>query len=129
MRKGKKDRPCPKCKERMAVYYSSYCKPCASKYQSAQIKKNGYKWSYKRREEIKNLIQSAKNKPCADCKKTFPPYVMDFDHIRGKKKMAVSLFVRTSFSLDIVQAEIDKCEVVCSNCHRERTAKRSRILG
>ena len=28
------------------------------------------------------------------------------------------------FKLDNIKDELDKCELVCSNCHRRRTAKR-----
>jgi hypothetical protein len=55
---------------------------------------------------------------------------MDFDHVRGVKEVILGSarvrgFARGyAVSLDRVLAEIDKCDVVCSNCHRERTHKR-----
>jgi hypothetical protein len=49
---------------------------------------------------------------------------MDFDHV-GTKTGDVSKFVYTS-SPDRVLAEAKKCEVVCANCHRERTFRRLR---
>jgi len=45
---------------------------------------------------------------------------MDFDHVRGKKLKAVGQLL-TSRSLAVVIAEIAKCDLVCANCHRERT--------
>ena len=77
-----------------------------------------------RREHKKKFIQDfKKNKPCADCKIKYPPYVMDFDHIRGEKVQNLSRMHRTH-SLEAIKKEFAKCEIVCSNCHRHRTWKR-----
>jgi hypothetical protein len=46
---------------------------------------------------------------------------MDFDHVRGEKVANVSVLVAGGASRRRVLAEIAKCEVVCANCHRERT--------
>lgn len=58
--------------------------------------------------------------PCADCKIQYPYYVMDFDHVRGKKQKNVMELV-PSLSKKKIDEEIAKCEIVCSNCHRIRT--------
>lgn len=58
--------------------------------------------------------------PCVDCKIQYPYYVMDFDHVRGKKHKNVMELVPT-LSKKKIDEEIAKCEVVCSNCHRVRT--------
>lgn len=72
-----------------------------------------------------DTIQMAKARPCADCGNRYPPYVMDLDHVRGKKIANVSAMT-VSFSFARILIEIAKCDVVCANCHRERTAKRKR---
>ncbi len=81
--------------------------------------------------EIKKKIilftsELKKNSKCADC--CFSgfqyPDVLDFDHVRGHKKFNISEFKRHTNSLKRVKEEIEKCEIVCSNCHRIRTAKR-----
>lgn len=67
----------------------------------------------------------AKARPCADCGVQYPPYVMQFDHREPKTKLFVigaSLFSR---SLSAVLAEIEKCDVVCANCHFQRTWERT----
>jgi len=38
-----------------------------------------------RKEWVRDFIREAKNKPCADCGKTFPYFIMQFDHVRGEK--------------------------------------------
>ena len=66
------------------------------------------------------LMCSAKNRPCMDCGIQYPPHVMDFDHVRGKKDFYIGQFGRSK-STSCLQAEIEKCDVVCANCHRLRT--------
>jgi len=49
---------------------------------------------------------------------------MDFDHVRGNKITEVSALLGFA-SLERLQLEIAKCDLVCANCHRVRTRKRS----
>jgi hypothetical protein len=79
--------------------------------------------SAKYRARIRVLIADAKNRPCADCGGRFPTYAMDFDHVRGHKAFKVSEAVQRAYAMTLerVQAEIAKCDVVCANCHRLRT--------
>lgn len=58
-----------------------------------------------------------------DCGGRFPYYVMDLDHLRDKK-FNLSDVSRHAHSIVKVKKEIEKCEVVCSNCHRVRTFTR-----
>lgn len=61
------------------------------------------------------------NTPCMDCGIQYPHYVMDFDHVRGEKINDVTLGAAYGWSVEKLMAEIAKCEIVCSNCHRART--------
>lgn len=58
-----------------------------------------------------------------DCQESHPPYVMDFDHLDPTQK-EFDLSNGAGYSLKRILAEIAKCEVVCSNCHRKRTYSR-----
>jgi hypothetical protein len=70
------------------------------------------------------LIEKTKKQPCMDCGHRFPAVCMDFDHVRGPaKKYTISSAYRC-ISMDRLKEEIAKCDVVCSNCHRIRTAAR-----
>jgi hypothetical protein len=75
------------------------------------------------RQKIKAAIDERKTgKPCMDCGGMFPPVAMDFDHVRGKKLFNVGM----AKSLEALDSEIEKCDLVCANCHRVRTATRIR---
>ena len=78
-------------------------------------------YSVQHRRERRDAINQVKNVPCADCGVRYPPYVMDLDHIRGMKMGDISDMVSASVSMDLIMEEVEKCEVVCANCHRERT--------
>lgn len=61
--------------------------------------------------------------PCADCSRNFPPECMDFDHVRGRKKINLGAVGANIYSRDRVLKELMKCEVVCACCHRTRTKR------
>lgn len=61
---------------------------------------------------------------CADCAMWFPACAMDFDHVTGVKVKSISRMVQDGQALDVLTAEIAKCEVVCACCHRIRTEAR-----
>lgn len=85
------------------------------------IKKN-------RKERVKEFIRELKNKPCMDCGIFYPYYVMDFDHRDSNKEFGINTAARAGFSIKRIKLEISKCDLVCANCHRERTYKRKQAL-
>lgn len=78
-----------------------------------------------RRAKFRYIVDAKKSVPCADCGQQYPPYVMDFDHL-GDKLFNIS--AAHSSPTQKVLNEIEKCEVVCSNCHRERTYRRASLV-
>lgn len=70
------------------------------------------------------LRQLKESNPCTDCGVYYPYFVMDFDH-RGEKEKsgAISRLIRTA-GLNKVLTELEKCDLVCANCHRYRTQNR-----
>ena len=85
--------------------------------------------------EQRRLIQEAKREParqyvyeyfqthpCVDCGES-NWMVLEFDHVHGDKLMNVSKMM--AHSLDLIIAEIAKCESVCANCHKIRTYARA----
>lgn len=73
----------------------------------------------------KNYIRELKeSNSCVDCGGHFHFAAMDFDHPEGVVKVkAIARMVNRS-SWQAVLDEIEKCELVCSNCHRVRTFER-----
>jgi hypothetical protein len=58
---------------------------------------------------------------CCDCGNKFPYYVLDFDHRDPNEKSYQPAKLSETGSWEKMLAEIAKCDVVCANCHRERT--------
>lgn len=83
-------------------------------------------WTRQRRADMRSVIHAAKDKPCTDCGIKYPYYVMQFDHLEPKT-INVSRFVRSNRKLEDLAMEIAKCEVVCANCHAERTYQRTLV--
>jgi transposase len=75
----------------------------------------------RRATELRKYLDSVKvASGCVDCGYDANPLALDFDHVRGEKKILVS-FAKSKAQAD---AEIEKCEVRCSNCHRIKTWER-----
>ena len=106
------------------------CVDCHRKYILAQYHNNATKYRARqiaRQEERK--IPSRKyvreyfeSHPCADCGND-DWRVLEFDHVRGEKFKAVCELM--AGPIEILIAEIEKCESVCANCHKIRTYTRA----
>lgn len=76
-------------------------------------------------ERVAYLVDYLREHPCADCGET-DPVVLEFDHLRDKKFGIGKGFRERKW--ESVLEEIAKCDVVCANCHRRRTAKRGGFI-
>lgn len=108
---------CTQCGKELPLteYYSrgngrlrSECKACHNQY---------VKLKY---QERKNTVDELKlNCKCAKCGDG-RSYVLDFHHINPNiKSDTVARMVSNRNRMEDIQKEIDKCIVLCSNCHRE----------
>ena len=79
-------------------------------------------WRVEKRLTNKAIVTFFKSVRCMDCAQHYPEAAMDFDHVRGEK--VSNVVAMTTASLDTLLNEIGKCDPVCSNCHRIRTAQR-----
>lgn len=103
------------------------CKSCVKAYQAAHYHANKQQYFARNaqyRQRVAELIKAMKQKPCADCGQSYPPWVRDFDHRDGESKFKDISKLTGNSSWGIVQREIEKCDVVCANCHRIRTHNR-----
>ena len=126
---------CYRCKETKTIdeFFTSrsntWCRACKKSYDNADYantksrrKKNILARKARNQQETKQFIyEFCKSHPCTDCGEA-DPIVLEFDHL-GDKSYNVSSMV--DHSMKMIQKEIAKCEVVCANCHRRRTAKRA----
>lgn len=69
------------------------------------------------------MVALKKTLACLDCGNS-DWRVLDFDHVADNKDDSVSNMLKNGHSWDTIEAEIAKCEPVCSNCHRIRTYER-----
>lgn len=79
-----------------------------------------YRASAKRSKlKLRLMIQEIKeSKPCKDCGKWYPYYVMQFDHLKDKE---FNIATNLKRGRPKILKEIEKCDLVCANCHFIRT--------
>lgn len=108
--------------------FDEYCRVCRKAYNAAYYERTKERHNpgrYARRraahEEIRRLLHDyMADKSCVDCGET-DIVVLEFDHQRDKVA-DVSALLRNKVSWPRILEEIEKCEVVCANDHRRRTA-------
>jgi hypothetical protein len=90
---------------------SSWCKQCFRDYGKE-----------KQAEQLQFLRELKEQNGCADCGETFPHYMLEYDHVpeRGPKLFNLSEWWPRKKILE----ELEKCDVVCCNCHSVRTWER-----
>jgi hypothetical protein len=111
----------------------NYCRPCHADYHRAHYLTNRTRYIAQaatqkqalRLERTRYLIEYFKAHPCVDCGET-DPVVLEFDHLRDKSFEITAKLI--TYRWQRILDEIEKCEVVCANCHRRRTAERRGAL-
>ena len=89
------------------------------------------KWYYKNRQiqmertkKLKKdktiwLAEYKKNLLCSQCGENHPA-CLEFHHVdRTKKDFALSTAANRGYSMEKIKMEIEKCIILCSNCHRK----------
>jgi hypothetical protein len=113
----------------------TYCKPCRAKIDHERYERlRGTRVPSRIWERGRNdwLLSLKKGRPCTDCGRTFPPEVMQWDHVPGAPKLGN---ISTDFrgrSREEILAEIAKCELVCANLPRNsdiRAGRLGRLVG
>lgn len=111
-------------------YNGGHCRICAIKIvQDSRLKhlsvrkrtENAY--ADRRTLELYELKMS----PCYDCKHWYNPWQMQFDHLPDfKKECILKHYSRNSI---LFWNEIVKCQLVCANCHWNRTYRRVKYVN
>lgn len=115
---GRKWKRCPACKEvlelntnnyyirKTQVGFHYYCKKC----QDAKTKE--------RQKQIKTDAIAYKGGKCIIC--GYSKYIgaLEFHHLDPRKK-DFQISCHTTYNFEILKKELEKCCLVCSNCHKE----------
>jgi hypothetical protein len=75
----------------------------------------------KRRDKIKIMAVEYKGGKCKKCGYDKYIGVLEFHHINGKKDFGIAAKGHTK-SWEKIKEELDKCIILCSNCHKEEHA-------
>lgn len=103
--------------------YQSQCRSCKNE-QARQLYQTKYKERYlprlkenkkKHRKQIHNLLEQIKSKGCCICGET-DTCCLDFHHLYDKD---FQISYGQDVSFERLFTELEKCILVCSNCHRK----------
>lgn len=124
---------CPKCARVLAATafnrasgggLQGYCRECQSawyrEHRAQHIANVSANTARYRGRNSAFILEYLRTHPCVDCGES-DPTVLEFDHVRGKTQ-AISTLRWRSASLELIQAEVERCDVRCVNCHFRRTA-------
>ena len=113
--------------ERRGEKRSKRCKDCQKIRSKKHYKENSeeyvkYRHNLKERNQ-RYIYNYLKNNPCINCGET-NPIVLEFDHIDPKtKEFGLGAAGQRRVSIKKIQEEINKCVVLCANCHRIKTSR------
>ena len=111
--------------------HQSHCRKCSKAYlkkhyhSNTQYYRDKAKYHTRRYEKIaKTTIYEIKlGNPCVTCGES-DPRVLDFDHIDpSQKSHNVANMVKSGHSVKSILDEVSKCQILCANCHRRKTAR------
>lgn len=89
------------------ISFNSYCKSCDVK----RVKSA--------RDRFKLECVAYKGGKCCKCGYNKSPYALDFHHKDPSKKSFSFGSKRITKMTEAVMIELDKCDCMCANCHRE----------
>lgn len=126
-----KEKRCPRCKEiKPAIMFNTrkrpygitlraWCLKCTKKYQAEKYKEQ--------KEDIKKYmstlykyVNNLKRKSgCLYCDENDPVCLVFHHRNSEEKEMAISRAIASKWKLERLQKEINKCDILCANCHRK----------
>lgn len=103
----------------------SYCKECKRELDRMSYSSNSHNRRERIRErqkrvqiELKEYVTELKKTLCCTICGESRWYTLDFHHL-GDKEYTIAALIKQGCSIETLKDEISKCQVVCSNCHRE----------
>ena len=109
--------------------HQTACRDCCKTSSRLYYKKNYRKQrkqisearSIRRKDIQTQLLSYLEQHPCKTCGNS-DIRVLEFDHRdRSTKDGSVSNFLTEGYGWSKIQREIEKCDVLCANCHRIKT--------
>lgn len=108
-------------KERWSTRRDAY-EPARQRW-AAEHREETLAWQREHGTRHREFVDALKaGKPCLDCAESYPPYVMEYDHVRGEKRHNIGKM--GNHKRERVIEEIEKCDLVCCACHRVRSHAR-----
>jgi hypothetical protein len=83
--------------------------------QKSRVKANSDRY----KAEIREYINSLKENGCSRCSEDHIA-TLDFHHLDpSEKEIGLNQAIRRKWSLEKIKGELEKCIILCSNCHRK----------
>lgn len=107
------------------------CKTCTKKYRKLYYDDNresaiAYSLESNKERMVRNqqfVWDYLKEKHCVNCGEK-DPIVLQFDHINEKDKFKeISTLISEKYGIETIKTEIEKCQILCANCHLKKTAE------
>ena len=116
----------PECFNRLREGRQWWCRSCFAAYfraRGALHRRQSYAARRARTQALREyVLDHLRRTPCVQCGER-DPVVLEFDHV-GQKVASIAQLLSDAAPRKAVDAEIARCDVVCTNCHRRRTAHR-----
>ena len=104
----------------------SYCRICVNKQMRDSYHKNPNKYKEREKEQRRQLMELVNNikqqSTCKFCPEK-DPCCLDFHHLDSNQKDESIAYLVGIKSRERLMKEIEKCIVVCANCHRKIHSK------
>lgn len=111
------------CKLCYKLHRQSYHLIHYEKYRQQYLQRAQIRRERLRSEFRTNMLAYLSNKACIECGEA-DMRVLEMDHIDpAQKKFSVSQAVKLGYSWQEVLEELKKCQILCANCHKRRTAE------
>lgn len=124
-----KDDDCFAWKIKAKRIKSTFCRECRNLYTKSHYEKNksqylkriGKSNKIRKQEIFEKFLSYISDKFCKICGEN-DIRVLEFDHrVSDEKRDSVYTLVSKGCSWKTIMKEIDKCDILCANCHRKKT--------
>ncbi len=106
--------PCKDCGIDKRLKKSSLCRACTKK-----KRQENKRW-------LGEIVLNLKDKPCKDCRYSFPTNLMQFvpNPSNTKKRIgSINFMIRNGYSLQTLMNEVEKCDLICRRCRYDRKSR------